>query len=550
MAKDIHSGKELQEIKHKGISAVANAVKTTLGPAGRFVLLDQPYGPPKMTKDGVSVAKAVELKDHVENAIASFFKSAATHTVDEAGDGTSTAIVLADAIYSRALPAVTTGANPVEVKKGIEKAVKVIVENLKNSREIIVNNFEKVHQAAVVSANGDEKIGELITKAFKKVGNEGVITVEEGKSSETELKIVEGMQFDRGYVSPYLATNTEKMIGEFENPLILIYDKKITSAQSIVPILKETHQAGRGLLIIAEDIEGEAISTLVLNKIRGSLQVIAVKAPGFGDRSKEICQDIATLTGATMISEATGMKLEDAKIEHLGNARKVLVSGTETTILEGAGDEKAISQRVSQIRAQIAETSSDYDKEKLQERLAKLTTGIAIIKVGGATESEAKELKDRVDDAVQAIKAALEEGIVPGGGVALLNAHFELSEYVKGMEFNNERIGVNVVLEAIKAPLKQILENAGRSDFEVVLDKIQTEISKGNKRFGLDVRKNVFGDMFTMGVVDPVKVVRCALQNAASIASMLLVSDCSIVSIPKDEPSGGAGGMPGMGGMY
>jgi chaperonin GroEL len=548
-AKEVKRGKELREIAAKAINIVAGAVKVTLGPGGRLVLIEQPYGSPKMTKDGVSVAKAIELADPLENAVASFFRSAATHTVDEAGDGTTTAIVLAEAIFNKALPAVMAGADPVKIKKGIEEAVAMVIHSLSQLKEEIVGNYEKIKQAATVSANGDEFIGDLITKAFEKVGFDGVITVEEGKSTHTELKTSEGMQFDRGYLSPYFATNTEKMIAELDNPYILIYDKKITSAQSIVPILKSAHQEGRSLLIIAEDIEGEAISTMVVNKIRGVLQVVAVKAPGFGDRRKEICQDIAHLTGATMISEEIGHKLENVTVAELGTARKVIISATETTIIEGEGSKHAISERVMQIKSQIKDATSDYDKEKLQERLAKMTSGVAILKVGASTEAEAKELKDRVDDAVQAIKAAVEEGIVPGGGVAFLHARKSLSKKLESMAISDERIGAEVLFKALEAPLRQIMENAGRQDFAVILNQIEQAQGTG-KHFGLDIRNNQFGDMIAMGVIDPAKVSRCALQNAASIASMLLVSECSIVSIPKEEGSPVPGGMGGMGMGY
>jgi chaperonin GroEL len=549
MAKQITFDKDLHDVILRAVTTVEKSVKATLGPAGRFVLLEQPYGGPKMTKDGVSVAKAIELKDPIENAIASFFKTAASHTVDQAGDGTSTSIVLAASIFKSALKAVAVGANAVHIKSGIEEAAKLAVESLNDLKVVITNDFEKIKQVAVVSANGDAEVGSLITDAFKKVGENGVINVEEGKTREHELKVVEGMQFDRGYISPYFATNTEKMVCEMENPLIFIYDKKITSAQSVVPILKLAHESGRGLLIIAEDIEGEAVSTMVLNKLRGVLQVVAVKAPGFGERRKEICQDIGILTGATVISEEIGYKIENVAIEHMGRARKIVITANETTIIEGAGEVSSVDSRVLQIKSQISNASSEYDKEKLQERLAKLTGGIAILKVGGATEEAAKECKDRFDDAVQAVKAAIEEGIVPGGTVSLLYAKSKLEKAMEKLVADDKKIGYEAVLKSLEAPLEAILENAGRKDAAVVFSEIRKAQANNNNSFGLDVRNNKFGNMIEMGVIDPVKVVRCALENASSIASMLVVSNVAITNMPKDEKDmpGMPGGMPGMG---
>ncbi len=543
MAKKITFENDLKEVTLKVVNLLERSVKTTLGPAGKFVLLDQSYGSPKMTKDGVSVVKAIELEDGVENSIASFFKTAATHTVDAAGDGTTTAIVLCANIFKTALKAASVGANVVKIKEGIEKAVDLVVKELSSLRTEIKNDFEKIKQVAVVSANGDEEIGSLITDAFKKIGHDGVINVEEGKTRDHELKIVEGMQFDRGYISSYFATNTDKMIAELENPCILIYDKKISSVQNILPVLKMVHEKGKSLLIIAEDIDGEAISTMIVNKLRGLLQVVAVKAPGFGDRRKEICQDIAILTGGNVISEETGGKLENVTFNDLGSARKVTITANDTTIIEGAGQAESTQARVKQIKSQITEATSEYDKEKLQERLAKLTGGVALLKVGGATEEAAKECKDRVDDAVQAVKAAIEEGIVPGGTVALLYARKAITNAVNSVKSVDERIGYQAVYDAIESLLEGILSNAGRKDAAVVFAKIQEAQDAGNKNYGYDVRKNEFCDMLKAGIVDPFKVVRSALQNAATTASMLLVSDVAITNLKEEKP-----GMPGMGG--
>lgn len=551
MSKNIVLGKDLREKIFSGVKKLAGAVKTTLGPSGRLVLIEQPYGGPKMTKDGVTVAKAVELPDGVENLAASFLKLAATQTVDKAGDGTTTAIVLAEEMFMQGLQAVVTGANAVEVKKGMEAAVDIVVNEIKSSKEVITGKREKIKQAATVSANGDENIGELIANAFEKVGNEGVITVEEGKGRETELVVVEGMNIDRGFISPYFATNTEKMICELENAHVLIYEKKISSAQSIVPLLQAVHQSGKSLLIIAEDLEGEALSTIVVNRLRGVLKVAAIKAPGFGDRRKEMCKDIAILTGATVVSEELGHTLENVKIDQLGLARKIIINANETTIVEGSGKSEDVKARCAQIRNQIADATSDYEKQKFEERLAKLSGGVAILKVGGTTEAEAKECKDRVDDAVQAIRAAIEEGIVPGGGVALLYARNSLDAALEKMPSGAKKIGFEVIFKALEAPLRVILSNAGREDFCVVLEKILAAQKEGKPNYGLDVRNDVYGDMINMGVIDPTKVVRSALQNALSVSTMLLTSEASISNLPKNEKeSSMPGGMPGMGGEY
>jgi chaperonin GroEL len=549
MAKLVTFYKDFKEIALKAITVLEQAVGTTMGPSGKMVLLEQPYGAPKMTKDGVTVAKSIEFKDPVENCVASFFKTAATHTVDQAGDGTTTSIVLASNIFKSSLKAVSAGANAVLVKRGIHCAAQIIDKELASLKEEIKGDYNKIKQVATLSANGDEKIGELVADAYEKVGGDGLVNVEVGKTRDHELKIVEGVQFDRGYISSYFATNTEKMIAELENPLILIYDKKISSAQSLVPILKQVHESSKSLFIIAEDIDGEAISTIIVNKLRGVLQVVAVKAPGFGERQKELCKDIAISTGATVVSEEAGYKLENVTLADLGSARKIIVTANETTIIEGSGEKSKVQARIAQIRNQIADASSEYDKEKLEERLAKFAGGIALIKVGGVTEEAAKECKDRVDDAVQAVKAALEEGIVPGGTTALLNSRRALYDQINKSDIrSDERIGMDAVYNAIESLLSQILQNAGRKDLAVVLEHINEAHKNGKKNFGLDVRENKYGDMIELGVMDPVKVVRCALQNAASTASMLLVSDVSITELPKeDKEPAMPGGMPGMG---
>lgn len=547
MAKKVNfEKKSLNEIKLNVVNLMEGAVKTTLGPAGKVVMVDQGYSS-KMTKDGVTVAKSIELKDPEENAVASFFKTTAVHTVDNAGDGTTTSIVLAANIFKAALKGVTYGANSVAVKAGIDKAVKVAVDAMSELKVVVSDDFEKIKQVAIVSANGDTHIGELISDAFQKIGKDGVITVEEGKTRDHELKVVEGMQFDRGYISSYFVTNTEKMIVELENPFILIYDKKISSMQSLLPILKAVNESGRSLLIISEDLDGEALQSLILNKLKGVLKIAAVKAPGFGDRRKEICQDIAVLTGGQYISEEAGYRLDQISLAELGQANRVVINDKETTIVEGLGDKSEIESRVAQIRNQMDASTSDYDKEKFAERLAKLAGGVAVIKVGGATEEAAKECKDRVDDAVQAVKAAIAEGIVPGGSVSLLYARNALNDLLESSN-GDEKIGVYAVHEALKAPLSTILGNAGREDFAVVLKEINEAQSRGERNFGLDVRNNNFGDLVKAGVIDPLKVVRCALMNASSVAGMLLICEAFITSLPEKEQEqmGGMGGMPHM----
>lgn len=543
MAKKINfDRKNLDEIKLNVINLIEGAVKTTLGPAGKVVMVDQGYST-KMTKDGVTVAKAIELKDPEENAIASFFKTSAVHTVDNAGDGTTTSIVLAANIFKSALKGVTYGANSVLVKSGIDEAVNIAIAAMDKLKVIVSDDFEKIKQVAIVSANGDQQIGELISDAFQRIGKDGVITVEEGKTRDHELKVVEGMQFDRGYISSYFVTNTEKMIVELDNPFILIYDKKISSIQLLLPVLKAVNESGRSLLLIVEDLDGEALQSLILNKLKGVLKVAAVKAPGFGDRRKEICQDIAVLTGGQYVSEEAGFRLDQLTLADLGQAKRVVISDKETTIVEGLGEKSDIDSRISQIRAQIENASSDYDKEKLAERLAKLAGGVAVINVGGATEEAAKECKDRVDDAVQAVKAAIAEGIVPGGSVSLLYARNSLKKHLESAN-GDKKIGFYAVYQALKAPLSVILENAGRDDFAVVLKSINESQNAGNLNFGLDVRNDVFGDLVKAGVIDPLKVVRCALVNASSVAGMLLICEAAVTNLPEKE-SDSMGGMPG-----
>lgn len=546
MAKKINfEKKSLDEIKLNVINLIEGAVKTTLGPAGKSVMLDQGYST-KMTKDGVSVAKSIDLKDPEENAIASFFKTAAVHTVDNAGDGTTTSIVLAANIFKTALKGVVYGANSIAVKAGIDEAVQIAVDSMTELKENISNDFEKIEQVAVVSSNGDQEIGKLISHAFREIGKDGVITVEEGKTREHELKVVKGMQFDRGYISSYFVTNTEKMMVELENPYVLIYDKKVSSMQLLLPVLKAVNEAGRSLLIISEDLEGEALQSLILNKLKGVLKVAAVKAPGFGDRRKEICQDIALLVGGQYISEDAGFRLDNVVLSDLGQAKRVVITDKETTIVDGMGEEADIQQRVSQIRMQIEASSSDYDKEKLSERLAKLAGGVAVINVGGATEEAAKECKDRVDDAVQAVKAAIAEGIVPGGTISLLYARNAIKKHLDSAE-NDKKIGFYAVYEALKEPLSVILKNAGRDDFAIVLKEIEVAQKDGNVNFGLDVRTDNYGNLVKLGVIDPLKVVRCALMNAGSVAGMLLVCEATVTNLPeKDSEAAGMGGMGGM----
>ena len=542
MAKNIIFNTEAREQLRQGVNALADAVKVTLGPKGRNVIIDKKFGAPHITKDGVSVAKEVELEDAVQNMGAQLVKEVASKTNDQAGDGTTTATVLAQAIVNTGIKNVTAGANPMELKRGIDKAVAAVVADLKARSREIGEGKEKVEQVATISANNDKFIGQMIAEAMNKVKKEGVITIEEAKGLDTTVKVVEGMQFDRGYLSPYFVTNTEKMEATYENPFILIYDKKISNLKELLPILEKTVQTGRGLLIISEDIEGEALATLVVNRLRGSLKIVAVKAPGFGDRRKEMLEDIAILTGGTVISEEKGYKLEDTDLSMLGTAQKITVDKDNTTIVSGAGEKAAIEARVNQIRSQIEKTTSDYDKEKLQERLAKLAGGVAVIYVGAASEVEMKEKKDRFDDALHATRAALEEGIIPGGGVAFIRAISALDN-LKG-ENEDEQTGIQIVRRALEEPLRQIVENAGMEG-SVVVNKVK-EMSGDN---GFNARTEVYEDLHAAGVIDPTKVARVAIENAASIASMILTTECVLSEIKEETPA-----MPqapaGMGGMY
>ena len=542
MAKEIYFDVEAREKLKKGVDALANAVKVTLGPKGRNVIIGKKYGAPHITKDGVSVAKEIELKDVIENMGAQMVKEVASKTADIAGDGTTTATVLAQAIINAGMKNVASGANPMDLKRGIDKAVIEVVKNLKAISKEVGSDNDRIKQIASISANNDEVIGSLIAEAMKVVGNDGVITVEEAKGTETDVKTVEGMQFDRGYLSPYFVTNAEKMITEMENPLILIYEKKISSMKDLMPILEPVVQAGRPLLIIAEDMDGEALSTLVVNRIRGSLKVAAVKAPGFGDRRKAMLEDIAILTGGQVISEERGLTLEGVTMDMLGTAEKIEIDKDNTTIISGAGDKEAISSRVGQIRAQIEATTSDYDKEKLQERLAKLAGGVAVLYIGAPTEMEMKEKKDRVDDALAATRAAVEEGIVPGGGVALIRC-ISVLDNLKGLN-EDEDTGIAIVKRAIEEPLRQIVANAG-SEGAVIVQKVK----EGKGDFGYNARTDVYEDLYIAGVIDPTKVTRIAIENASSIASMLLTTECVIADEP-EENAPAMGGMPGgMGGM-
>lgn len=542
MAKNIIFNTEAREQLRQGVNALADAVKVTLGPKGRNVIIDKKFGAPHITKDGVSVAKEVELEDAVQNMGAQLVKEVASKTNDQAGDGTTTATVLAQAIVNTGIKNVTAGANPMDLKRGIDKAVAAVVADLKARSREIGEGKEKVEQVATISANNDKFIGQMIAEAMDKVKKEGVITIEEAKGLDTTVKVVEGMQFDRGYLSPYFVTNTEKMEATYENPFILIYDKKISNLKELLPILEKTVQTGRGLLIISEDIEGEALATLVVNRLRGSLKIVAVKAPGFGDRRKEMLEDIAILTGGTVISEEKGYKLEDTDLSMLGTAQKITVDKDNTTIVSGAGEKAAIEARVNQIRSQIEKTTSDYDKEKLQERLAKLAGGVAVIYVGAASEVEMKEKKDRFDDALHATRAALEEGIIPGGGVAFIRAISALDN-LKG-ENEDEQTGIQIVRRALEEPLRQIVENAGMEG-SVVVNKVK-EMSGDN---GFNARTEVYEDLHAAGVIDPTKVARVAIENAASIASMILTTECVLSEIKEETPA-----MPqapaGMGGMY
>ena len=545
MAKDIKFDIEARDGLKRGVDALANAVKVTLGPKGRNVIISKSFGAPTVTKDGVSVAKEIELENELENMGAQMVKEVASKTNDLAGDGTTTATVLAQAIVKEGLKNVAAGANPMDLKRGIDKAVTAIVADLEKQAKKVGNSSEKIKQIAAISANNDNTIGELIATAFTKVGKEGVITVEEAKGMETYVDVVEGMQFDRGYLSPYFVTDADKMIADLENPYILLFDKKISNLQEILPILEPVSQAGRPLLIIAEDVDGQALATLVVNKLRGGLKIAAVKAPGFGDRRKAMLEDIAILTGGTVISEERGFSLENATLDLLGTAETITVDKDNTTIVNGAGNAEAIKTRVNQIKAQIETTTSDYDKEKLQERLAKLAGGVAVLYVGAASEVEMKEKKDRVDDALHATRAAVEEGIVAGGGVALVRAKKSLE---KTATVNiDESTGVQIINKAIEAPLRIIIENAG-GEGSVVLNKVL----EGKKDFGYDAKNEVYVDMLEAGIIDPKKVTRVALENAASVAGMILTTECALIDIKEDTagagmpPMGGGGGMPGM----
>lgn len=543
MAKDIKFTSEAREGLKAGVDALANAVKVTLGPKGRNVVIDKKFGAPQITKDGVTVAKEIELEDRIANMGAQMVKEVASKTADDAGDGTTTATVLAQAIISTGVKNVTAGANPMDLKRGIDKAVIEVVKSLQAQSQSVGDDISKIEQVATISANNDKAIGALIAEAMGKVKKEGVITVEEAKGTETHVDIVEGMQFDRGYISPYFITDTEKMQAELEKPYILITDKKVSTMKEILPVLEPVAQSGRSLIIIAEDVDGEALSSLVLNKLRGTLKIAAVKAPGFGDRRKEMLQDIAILTGGTVISEETGMKLDSATIEMLGSAEKITLSKDNTTIVNGAGDSAAIAARVAQIRSQMEKSTSDYDREKLQERLAKLAGGVAVLYIGAATEMEMKEKKDRVDDALAATRAAVEEGIIPGGGVAFIRA----AEAIAGLKGDNEdeNTGIHIVLRAIEEPLRQIVANAG-GEGSVVVNKIK----EGKGDFGYNARTDVFENMFAAGIIDPTKVARVALENAASVASMFLTTECVLADKKEDAPMPAMpGGMGGMGGM-
>ena len=544
MAKEILFNMDARDQLKKGVDELANAVKVTLGPKGRNVIIEKKFGAPHITKDGVSVAKEIELADAYMNTGAQLVKSVASKTNDDAGDGTTTATLLAQAIITEGLRNVTAGANPMDLKRGIDKAVTKVVESIKAQSEEVGNDYDKIEQVATISANNDAEIGKLIADAMRKVSKDGVITIEEAKSRDTTIGVVEGMQFDRGYLSAYFITDTEKMECQMDNPFVLIYDKKITNLKDMLPILEAAVQTGRPLLIIAEDVESEALTTLVVNRLRSQLKICAVKAPGFGDRRKDMLEDIATLTGGIVISEEKGIKLEQATLDMLGTCSKITVSKDNTTIVDGNGDKVAIAQRVAQIKSQIATTKSDYDKEKLQERLAKLAGGVAVLYVGAASEVEMKEKKDRVDDALCATRAAIEEGIVPGGGVAYIRS----IDSLENLETVNadEKTGVAIVKRAIEEPLRQIVANAGKEG-AVVVQKVR----EGEGDYGYNARTEVYEHLFAAGVVDPAKVTRSALQNAASVASLLLTTECAITDLPeKNPPMPPAGGMGGMDGMY
>ena len=544
MAKDIKFDIDARDALKRGVDALANAVKVTLGPKGRNVVIDKKFGSPTITKDGVTVAKEIELEDAIENMGAQMVKEVASKTADIAGDGTTTATVLAQEIVSTGLKNVASGANPMDLKRGIDKAVKAVVNELQKQSIEVGDNLNKIEQVASISANNDNAIGSLIAEAMSKVKKEGVITVEEAKGTDTTVEVVEGMQFDRGYLSPYFVTNAEKMEADLDNPFILIYDKKISNMKDVLPVLEQTTQSGRPILIIAEDVDGEALATLVVNKIRGSLKIAAVKAPGFGDRRKAMLEDIAILTGGTVISEERGFKLENTTLEMLGQTDKIVVDKDNTTIVNGKGEKDAITLRVNQIKAQMETTSSDYDKEKLQERLAKLAGGVAVLYVGAASEVEMKEKKDRVDDALHATRAAVEEGIVPGGGVALVRAAKALNS-IKA-ENEDQKTGIQIITKAIEAPIRQIVSNAG-GEGAVIVSKIQ----EGKADFGYNAKTDTFEHMLEAGIIDPTKVTRVALENAASVAGMLLTTECVLADIPEENPmppmgGGMPGGMPGM----
>jgi chaperonin GroEL len=544
MAKEIKFNMEARDLLKKGVDELANAVKVTLGPKGRNVILEKKFGAPQITKDGVTVAKEIELACPYENMGAQLVKEVASKTSDKAGDGTTTATVLAQAIIGVGLKNVTAGANPMDLKRGIDKAVAQVIESIAKQAEAVGDNLDKIEHVAKISANGDESIGKLIAEAMQKVKKEGVITVEEAKGTETTVDVVEGMQFDRGYISAYFVTDTEKMETQFENPFVLIYDKKISALKELLPILEQVVQSGRSLLIIAEDIESEALATLVVNRLRAGLKVCAVKAPGFGDRRKAMLEDIAILTGGTVVTEEKGMKLEDTKLDMLGSADKITVNKDNTTIVKGHGDKKAIDSRISQIKAQIETTTSDYDKEKLQERLAKLAGGVAVLYVGAPSEVEMKEKKDRVDDALSATRAAIEEGTVPGGGVAYIRA-IDALENLKG-ENDDETTGIEIVKRAIEEPLRQIVDNAGKEGAVVV-----QKVKEGKDDFGYNARTDVYENLCRTGVIDPAKVARVALENAASVAGMFLTTECVVAEKKEEHPApamnpGMGGGMGGM----
>lgn len=541
MAKDIQFNIKAREELKKGVDALADAVKVTLGPKGRNVIIEKKFGAPHITKDGVSVAREVELEDPFQNMGAQLLKEVASKTGDDAGDGTTTATVLAQSIVNVGLKNVAAGANPMDLKRGIDKAVAIVVESIHAQSREVGDDFKKIEDVARISANNDEAIGQLIAEAMRKVGREGIITVDEAKGTETTVDIVEGMQFDRGYISPYFVTNTEKMECEMDSPMILLYDKKISNLKDMLPILEATAQSGRPLLIIAEDVDNEALATLVVNRLRGSLKICAVKAPGFGDRRKEMLEDIATLTGGIVISEEKGMKLEGATIDMLGRAEKVTVNKENTTIVNGAGSKEAIAARVAQLKTQIESTKSDYDREKLQERLAKIAGGVAVLHIGAPSEVEMKEKKDRVDDALHATRAAIAEGIVPGGGVAYIRATSKLKD-LKG-DNEDETTGIMIVKRAIEEPLRQIVVNAGEEG-SVIVQKVKD----GSDDFGYNARTDKFEDLFAAGVIDPAKVTRVALENAASIAGMFLTTECVIADKKEDNPAP-AMPNPGMGGM-